>query len=177
MLSQNILNRFRAAVDRLAESGRDELIAQGHRATGALVASIEGGVDDSQVNRLIGYVLGNEYGQIVSDGVPASRVPFGRGSRGGRTSKYIEALLAWSEVVRPGITARERMSFVFAVANTHRREGISSRGSVSFSSNGRRKEWIKYGLEEPASDIISRDELLISALADHFESLIYSENG
>lgn len=177
MLNQNIVNRFRAAIDRLAESGREELISQGHRATGALVASIEGGVDASQVNRLIGYILGNEYGQIVSDGVPASRVPFGGSKRGARTSKYIEKLLTWSEDVRPGLSASERMSFVFAVANTHKREGISSKGSVAFSTNGRRKDWIKYGLEEPAGEIISRDELLLSALADYFESLIYSENG
>jgi hypothetical protein len=145
-----IEDRFRDALKKLAEAGKIELVQQGHKATGKLVNSIEEKVVEATLDKLVGVIYSEDYYIYVNDGVKASRVPFSgsRGSSSNQTSKYIEGLLRWAQVVKPGLNEKERKSFVFAVANTHRKEGIPTSGSFSYSKNGRRTAWIRYGFEE-----------------------------
>ena len=151
MNKQQILKEFKetfeSALTDMADSGKKELLRQGHKATGSLIKSVEPKVASTQLTKMVGVILANDYGLIVDGGVKASRVPFS-GVGGGGTSQYIQALIEWANIVRPSLTDEETKSFVFAVANTHRREGIPTNGSFSYSENGRRTEWIRYGLEE-----------------------------
>lgn len=166
-----IIDRFLTALEALAEQAKAELFAQGHKATGRGINSIEAKITTADLDRLVGVILANDYlVGPVDKGVPAARVPFG-GRGGGGKSKYISGLMAWARVVKPGLNAKERKSFVFAVAATHKREGIPTRGSFSFSSNGRRRDWIEYGIARNADTV---EQTLIAAdfVATSFEESI-----
>jgi hypothetical protein len=145
-----IIQRFREGLEKLVEAGKIELTQQGHRATGSLVESLEAKIISEDLDKLVGVIMAEDYGLIVDQGVKASRVPFsGTGGSGeNQRSKYIEALLRWAQIVRPSLREKERKSFVFAVAHKHRKEGIPTGGSFSFSQNNRRTNWIRYGIEE-----------------------------
>jgi hypothetical protein len=47
-----------------------------------------------------------------------------------------------------GLGSREALSAAFATAKKHKREGMPSRGSYAFSSNGRRTGFVKNTLEQ-----------------------------
>lgn len=166
---REIIERFKAAVDKVVEAGKSELRAQGHRATGRLEKSFEVELDAGDLDRLIARIYVEDYGVIMDKGVTAGRIPFSQPGRA-RVSQYIEGLMRWARVVKPGLGEKERRGFVFAVAQTHKREGMPTRGSYSFSNNGRRKEWIKYGLEE-MSEGLERDLKLFELAAEYFEQL------
>lgn len=165
-LGTKILKRFQLALENMADNGRLELARQGHKATGSLINSLEAKITSSDIDRLVGVIMSNDYGVIVDQGVPPNRVPFGGGS--GNSSQYIQGLLNWVSIIRPGLSSQEAKSFVFAIANTHKKEGIPSRGSYAFTSNGRRKNWIKFGLESQA-DQLEKDLRLFAILSLSFE--------
>jgi hypothetical protein len=169
MLEEKIKENFRKAVSNLVDAAKMEILQQGHKASGRLINSLSFEIDASRVNRLIAYIYAEDYGLIVDEGVKAARVPFG-GGRGG-TSAYIEGLLNWVDYVRPGLQIKEKFSFVFAVANTHKKEGIPSRGSFSFSRNGRRRSWIKFGIENNLSKL-EEDLQLFNAINASFEQAL-----
>jgi len=141
-LLENIADQLTRDVQRgaalLIADVREEIEAQGHRASGRLWQSIEA---DIKADILDGSwtvnVMMEDYGAAVNDGVRASRVAYQRGS-GRKSSKFISALLEWADIVKPGLSEKEKRGFVFAVANNAKKEGIPSAGSYSFSSNGRR---------------------------------------
>lgn len=169
----NIIPRFKNAMEALSDSGKREFIAQGHRASGKGIASFEV-VTTQGLDKLIGFILVNDYLVPVDTGVSASRVPYRRGSGVGK-SKYIQGLLDWADIVKPGLTDKARLSFVFAVANTHKREGIPSNGSYAFTSNGRRTEWIKNSFETQAAQDDFLEVLdLINLVTVSFERAITS---
>lgn len=171
LTKDKIVARFLDALEELAEAGKAELFAQGHRATGRGIASVEAVITSEDLNRLTGAILANDYlvGPI-DQGVSASRVPFsGRG--GGGTSKYIQGLIAWAKVVKPGLSLSEARSFAFAVAQTAKNEGHPTNGSFAFSQNGRRTAWIANGIE-PAAQNIEEDLRLFELVADSFEESI-----
>ena len=164
MLRNKILQRFQDELDKIADAGRLELSAQGHKATGRGIASIEARVTGT-ADALRGQILANDYLIPVDTGVPRGRIPYSRGS-GARTSLYIQGLISWAGVVRPGLSEAERKSFAFAVANVHKQQGMPSRGSYAFSSNGRRKDWIESGLVGAAENL--EDRLRLFALVTEF---------
>lgn len=155
----------------MADEGRMELARQGHKATGKLINSLEARITSDDVDRLVGVILSNDYGLIVDQGVKPSRIPFGGSGSPGATSKYIQGLFNWVAVIKPGLSQGERRSFVFAIANTHKKEGMPTRGSYAFSQNGRRKSWIKYGLES-SEEQVERDLRLFAILSLSFEQAI-----
>ena len=166
---QQIIERFKAAVDKVVEAGKDELRQQGHKASGRLEQSFEVDFDFSDLNRLVARIYVNDYALSLDTGVPASRIPYSRPGRA-KTSRYIEGLIPWAGIVKPGLNEKQRKSFAFAVATAHKREGMPTAGSYSFSKNGRRKEWIKYGLEQPAQEL-ERDLKLFESAASYFEQI------
>ena len=118
-----------------------ELTAQGHTDTGRLVNSINYTIlsDLSTVKIVFEYLY---YGDIINNGVKAANIPFGR-STGKKTSLYIEALKNWA--ARKGF--KNPLGAAFAIAKTHKKEGMPTRGSYKFSNNGRRKNWRGFVLE------------------------------
>jgi hypothetical protein len=116
-----------------------ELKAQGHIATGKLKDSIEYEIAGlkGELELAISYL---EYGAVVERGVSASRIPYGGGK--GSVSKYIQGLMSWIRFKKltSGL-AKDVKSFAFAIAKTHKKDGMPSKGSYKFSNNGRRKFW------------------------------------
>lgn len=118
-----------------------ELREQGHNLSGALVGSIAHQVQ-VQANSISIRFEANDYGLIVNSGVPAERIPYTPGRRSGaKTSRYIQALISYAQR-RMGLVGREATSAAFAIARKHAREGMPTRGSYRYSSNGRRTGWI-----------------------------------
>lgn len=169
LTKQKVINRFREGLEKLADQGRQELAAQGHKATGKGIASLEGVVTSDNLQKLVGVIMANDYLIPVDTGVPASRVPYGRG--GGGTSKYIQGLLDWVGIIKPGLKEKQKISFVFSIAAAHKKEGIPTRASARFAQNGRRKNWIKHGLEDKAEQF--EDEFrLFDLIVDSFDEAI-----
>lgn len=154
----------------MADKGKIELAAQGHRASGRGIESIEAEITEASVNRLVGVIWANDYLVPVDTGVSAARVPFGGGGGGG-TSRYIQGLLDWIAIIKPGLDTKEAKSFAFAIAHTHKREGIPSNGSYAFSQNGRRTGWIEAGIAANQEEF-EEDLRLFGLIADSFESAI-----
>lgn len=148
-VSDIIRARFERELDLIVQDFRDEVAQQGHVAMGELVASFEKQVTESVSDSFVGTIFAADHWRVVDTGVSASRIPYTPGRRSGKSSsKYIQALLDWAETVKPGLSERERKSFVFAVAATHSREGMPTRGSYSFSRNGRRTNFVQEVLDK-----------------------------
>lgn len=169
LTKDKVIARFREGLEKLADSGKQELAKQGHKATGKGINSIKVEIKEASLRKLVGVIVANDYLLPVDSGVSASRVPFGGGSGG--SSKYIQGLISWVNVIKPGLPENERISLVFAIANTHKREGIPSKGSYSFTQNGRRKNWIKYGIEDNAQQF-EEEFRLFDLLVDSFDEAI-----
>ena len=121
----------------------EELEAQGHRATGKLIASVVAKVK-TMLDNIEVQMSHLDYGIIVNTGLSPERVPYSRGS-GAKTSKFIEALMGWIRLkgIGGGLDKTVR-GIAFAMATTMKREGIPTKGSYRFTSNGRRTQWIDY---------------------------------
>lgn len=134
-----LANQLRSNLDKLGEFLVEELamelVAQGHRATGKLVGSIDYAVRElvNGISLEISYL---EYGRFMNDGVPASRIPFGK-KTGAKTSKYIQGLIDWinQKQLARGISA---LGLAIGIARKHKQEGMPTKGSYAFSTNGRR---------------------------------------
>lgn len=128
-----------------------ELLAQGHRLTSELISSIEYKVQTS-ANGLTLDFFASEYGTYLNTGVPANRIPYSPGRRGGGTSAYIQGLIRYAQR-RMGLRGKEAVSAAFAIARKHKREGMPTRASFQFSSNGRRTGWVDIILEQDEQKI------------------------
>ena len=147
-----------------------ELLAQGHRLTGELISSLEYKIQTT-ANGLTLDFFASEYGTYLNTGVPASRIPYtpGRRGGGGGTSAYIQGLIRYTQR-RMGLRGKEAVSAAFAIARKHKREGMPTRASFRFSSNNRRTGWVDIILEQDeqkindiVQDWVGRElELLVS---------------
>ena len=124
----------------------EELIAQGHRNTGALIKSFQGKVS---ADKLGVEIWGEKYAFYVDKGVKANRIPYTKGRGGGGKSKYIQALIAYFR--QKG--APDPKGAAFATANAHKREGMPTRKSLRFSSTGKRTGFIKDGMQKNSEKI------------------------
>jgi hypothetical protein len=161
-------NQLRDNLDKLGDLLKDELarelIGQGHRATGRLASSIEYNVT-VYANSLALEISYLEYGRYVETGVRADRIPYGK-KTGAKTSKYIQALIEWVKI--KGIASGlEATGMAFGIARKHKQEGMPTRGSYLFSSNGRRKGFQSYVVNNNAAkiDSILQDGLEATVLA------------
>lgn len=141
-----ILQRFFIALEAMADRGKREIAAQGHKASGKGIESTEAQLVQKNLNKLVGHILTEDYMLVVDSGVPGSKVAFNRGSGAG-TSELIEGLMDWINTIRPGMAENERLSFAIAIATVAKKTGIPTPGSFKFSNNGRRKFWIQNSFE------------------------------
>ncbi len=136
---------------------------QGHNLTGKLIASIEQKVTLTVTGAKV-QVLIVDYGVIINNGTPASRIPYTPGSGRGGTSKYIQGLQNFARL-RMGLNAREALSVAFAIAKKQSKEGMPTKGSFRFSKNGKRT-----GAIEDTLEII--DNKIVQLTADFVEEIV-----
>ena len=126
----------------LNEALLNEWEAQGHSMNGKVVKDIEYKVKQ-ETDRLILSGFMYPYGNIIAAGVKESKIPFsGRTGRGG-TSLYIAALQNYVKA-RMNITDEKKsLGIAFAIATVQKRSGMPTPRSYSFSSTGKRRDWIE----------------------------------
>jgi hypothetical protein len=89
-VTDKLTTAIRAAMTDLQKRLIAELQAQGHRLTGALEKSIQYEVK-VEGDTITAVMTALDYGLVMEFGVPANRIPYGKG--GGGTSKYIQGLV------------------------------------------------------------------------------------
>lgn len=140
---EEIRFRLDKAATNLVNLIREELIAEGHDASGELVNSMSYTITVTS-ERVFAEVRILDYALILDAGVPASSVPFSAdelGRRGG-TSAYIAGLLDWMGDI--GIVGeQEKLGFAMRIARVAAIEGHPTSGAYAFTSNGRRTGWIE----------------------------------
>ena len=137
----------------IVQNLRTNFTLQGHKLTGTLNSSIVAMSKITDTGALI-QVIAEEYAEFVNNGVAASRIPFGK-STGAKTSKYIQALAQYAKL-RFLADDKSALSIAFAIAKKHKKEGMPTRGSFVFSSNGRRVGAIDDAIEETLKNIESQ---------------------
>lgn len=153
----------------------EELTQQGHVMTGALVKSIR---IKTRVF-LNGFEMQGsffKYGAIIDRGTKAARIPFGK-KTGKKTSKYIQGLVNFVRKRRITSNKKKALGIAFAIAKTQaakpagKGEGMPTNGSVNakFTKNGRRLDWIDFGLGEINTKIFAK---LASIFEGQFEASI-----
>lgn len=143
--------------------------AQGHNFTGAAVRDMETRiVQTAKGYRIDGYL--NDYMAYLNTGIPASRIPYTRGS-GARTSQYIAGLQRYAKA-RMGVSDREALSIAFAIASKHKQEGMPTRASARFSSTGKRTGFVDEAIsvyEEEIDILIQKGvEMAFNVYFDNF---------
>lgn len=124
----------------------EELIAQGHRNTGALIKSFEGRV---RPDKLGVEIWGEKYAYYIDKGVKANRIPYTKGRGRGGKSKYIQALIEYFR--QKG--AADPKAAAFATANMHRKGGMPTNRSIRFSRTGARRGFIKFAFSKNKEQI------------------------
>ena len=121
---------------RLIASLSNELINQGHRGTGKLIASLKAEVDNINLKVVI---KSKFYAIFVNNGVLPSQIksPF--------APKRIEALRRWVMRVL-GKSDKEAKGLAYAIALTHKRQGMPSFNSYRHSKNGRRRNFVQFAI-------------------------------
>jgi hypothetical protein len=126
----------------LSESLMNEWEAQGHSMSGKVVKDLEFKTKQ-EANKLILEGFMYPYGSIQAAGVSASKIPYsGRTGRGG-TSQYIQALQNYVKQRMNIPDEKKSLGIAFAIAATHKKEGMPSKGSYAYSSTGKRLVWIE----------------------------------
>lgn len=148
----------------ILEKLREELLNQGHEATGNLISTLRYDITKDTDGFTL-QVFMDEYGIFVNNGVSKSRIAYSRGS-GAKSSLYISALIEW--IKQKGIESGERevKNFAFAIANKHKQEGMPTSDSSRFSKNGRRTGFIDNVLEDNINEV---DSILTSEISTTVE--------
>lgn len=160
MQSDNILrSNIAEASAFLLKAAKKEWVEQGHNASGKTLESFE--VTDKLANGdLVIGLLTNDPAIYQDRGVRANRIRYNP-----------EVLRSWAERIKPNASDREITSFIWAVRKTHEKEGMPSRGSFSFSDNGRRTEWTKFGVvdqEDKFVDLLNLFEYVEALIEEAF---------
>lgn len=144
---------------------RKELRDQGHVLTGDLERSID--YEIRQVGDIIqSEMSGNDYGDALNDGVKAGSIPYTRGS-GATESEYIDGLIRNFKF--RGKSEEEAKRAAFATANTQKKDGMPTRGSMKYSKNGRRTGFIDHVL---INDYEKVAELIDYELASWLDNIV-----
>jgi hypothetical protein len=130
---------------------REKLRAQGHRLTGALEQSLQFVIKETGGGVLC-TMYGADYSIFLEKGVAASNIPFTPGRRGnGGTSQYITGLIIFWQ--NRGLSGRDEIGAAFATATKHSREGMPTRASYRFSSDGTRLGFAATVLSETENEM------------------------
>lgn len=152
---QTISARLEEVLFFMREQIKEEFTKQGHSLTGALEDTIS--IIITQLGtKVIGEMWVNDYYKFVDQGVSADRIPFSGATGAGGTSKYIQALVEYAKVRMSISDDKEALSVAFAIAHTHKKEGMPSVASSAFSSTGERKGFFTETLKESNGEIDAR---------------------
>lgn len=158
---------------------QSKLEAQGHgiRETSKLINSIEFDIKSVSTVLSAGMYL-EDYYVFVEKGVSASRIPFYPGS-GKRQSKYIRALISYWRFKR-GLSDKAAFRAAFALANKHKKEGMPTRSSFSYSKDGTRLGFVDSTLknyEQRAFELLQSSTLnkLELSLIDILKDVVSSK--
>lgn len=151
----------------LRDELRKEWVAQGHSMGGKAIEEIDF-VSKATADTFSLEVWLPNYGYFLDKGVKAEQIPFsGRSGHGGK-SAYIQGLIRYVQK-RMGIQElSEAKSVAFAIAHTHKREGMPSIGSERFSKTGERTRWF--------TNITERKESLIRQTIYRLVELVLMKN-
>lgn len=135
----------------------ESLRLQGHTNTGKLASSIETKVSHLLDGTEIGVYM-EDYAKYVDQGVGADSIPFSEGS-GQKKSKYIQALARFA--ISKGIASgrKQAESIAFAIAKTHKKEGMPTRASQKFSSTGKRTGFLSDAFTDQELEVLIDREL------------------
>lgn len=117
----------------------ENYIAQGHRLTGEFEDTLEVTLKSEAVVKII-EGIGEHYAIFLDKGVRKGNIPF-TGKGGGGRSQYIEGLKRFAEI-KFNLSGREALSAAFAIAHTHKKEGMPSIGSYAHSKTGMRTRFL-----------------------------------
>lgn len=146
----------------------NEWRAQGHELSGSAVKQMETVIREEIATIVIeGYIP--DYMAINNSGVTAARIPYTPNS-GNKTSKYISGLIDYVKR-RMGKSDKEAKGIAFAIASKHKKEGMPTKGSVRFSTTGKRTGFIEQALEKSSPKFI---ELIENAITFSVEATIES---
>lgn len=154
---------------------REELINQGHEATGRLISELRYKIEKSGDTMTLNIYM-DKYGIFVNNGVTAGRIPYNRGS-GAKSSAYINALIGW--ITQKGLESGDRdiKSFAFAIANKHKKEGMPTNASLRFSKNGRRTGFIDRVIEENEEGVeMLAERETFEVIETFFDNLVRKAN-
>jgi len=146
----------------------NEWRAQGHELSGSAVRQMETFVR-MEINTLIIEGLVPNYMAINNSGVTAARIPYTPNS-GRPPSKYISGLIDYVKR-RMGKSDKEAKGIAFAIASKHKKEGMPTKGSVRFSTTGKRTGFIEQALDKNSPKFI---ELIENAITFSVEATIES---
>ena len=148
-----IQDAFRKIGELVNQTCIDQHMIQGHKMTGAFEESLEVVTDQNSVSG-----IGNVYGIYLNVGVKPSEIkhPFARARIDGLT-RFVEH--------RMGLSGKEAVSVAYAIATTHKREGMPTSGSYAYSDNGKRTDFID-------DAIALSEEKIIDILFTEFVSVI-----
>jgi hypothetical protein len=146
----------------------NEWRAQGHELSGSAVKQMETLVR-MEINTLVIDGLVPDYMAINNSGVKANRIPYTPNS-GNKTSKYISGLIDYVKR-RMGKSDKEAKNIAFAIASKHKREGMPTKGSVRFSTTGKRTGFIEQALDKNSPKFI---DLIENAITFSVEATIES---
>jgi hypothetical protein len=142
--------------------------AQGHELSGSAVKQMET-VVKFEINTLVIEGLVPDYMAINNEGVPSNKIPYYPGS-GRKTSKYIDGLIDYVKR-RMGKSDKEAKGIAFAIASKHKKEGMPTKGSVRFSTTGKRTGFIEQALNKNSAKFT---ELIENAITFSVETTIES---
>jgi len=146
----------------------NEWRAQGHELSGSAVKQMETVIREEIATIVIeGYVP--DYMAINNSGVTAARIPYTPNS-GRPPSKYISGLIDYVKR-RMGKSDKEAKGIAFAIASKHKKEGMPTKGSVRFSTTGKRTGFIEQALDKSSPKFI---ELIENAITFSVEATIES---
>ena len=157
------------AAQRIIESIKNEWVLQGHHLTGGFEDKLSYETEESG-NKVMLHILDNTkrvHGKILNRGVPAEKILFSPGS-GRKESEYIKGLIKYAKL-RMGATDEEALSIAFAIAYTHKAEGMPSKGSQRFSKTGKRIEFV----DDATVDMSEIEDILRSELFKVLEKKIW----
>lgn len=120
------------------------IVEQGHNLTNTLIKSLNYTIEENKEFIEINY-FGEHYAKYLEKGVPASKIPFAKGS-GAKKSKYISALINYA-MLRFKVDNKEAKKIAFAIANKHKREGMPTKNSYIFSKTNERLKFVTIALE------------------------------
>lgn len=134
---------------------------QGHNLTGKALLSIHG-TEKYTDNGFTVTMWMVYYGAILDKGILAQNIPFGQ--RRAAYSLYIQGLRDYVRK-RMRIGGKRGLSIAFAIAKTHKKEGLPTRNSRKFSRTGRRKGFVEVAILAAAAKtrqaIIKETNLLL----------------